>query len=959
MNPALEHELLRSFFGPPRAGAEPLSPQAALDLPPGPAAPVMVAEALRYRLGLLAAHPLGGTPQGAAARAIVSAAAAALLAGGGGEAPPSAAVPDDVVSAASGSRVIPTPTGASVDAALLVEARRLLAARGGMDAAGIAHLRGVAVARGLPPEAAMRVIAALASSTDEPRHGPGGRRPDRMRDEPEEAGDDAPPERDEGQRMVRMAVVGVVVLLVGLGAALGGLALLVRSAARPPLAGAGGTLPQPPVVEKELARAASGEPDLRSDGSDDAQPDAAQLLREARTAAGAPAAEATRAFAAAHETLARWWFLLDAGQRTAAAESMVEAFLRGLSDAAAGQALVQAIRITTRPTGPAGADAAAGAALGPADVARIGWTAGLLARLARERDLPADVAATLRADLEAQIGRGVGGAATGFGTGARVALGRLPERIVPRAEGGAAPTNPARAAAAFERWQRCVVALGEGPGAAQESENLVLDGLEQVLLRSGEPGEDRAVHLVIQSTVARLRWRAGDPARARLLAWFARGEISNADLAAVTGALVRDSAAEGVDLTMALSPMATPEARAALRDRYARAWSLAVGGSGGSAAPTGAAWPAAAVAEIAAARERRTTLDDFRSAAVLSLLSQAAWRRARGDVQGAAELVATEVPRLKALALDPSSGGTLSPPARAGDGLWAVAFANERTAAAKVASLREIAAQATLSPADADVLAEAALDSAQAEVRAAAQQTARRFVDSPVFLAAMLKSLPRAQRSAGVADLIVHLASGGGVDGQGVRVRGPLMPAWTDPAWPLAARRVVVEALLERLSGGGSGNAIDTLSAVIAESYLRMAGETPPPDGVRGGEAGQAAARAAGALYTALRARCQRHPVNPRAAYTLDRLDARRAGRLALAVGPVQVFAAEQASCAEALGYLVCAERPAGAGQAAAALEALAQRRRGSESVADQLKATEATILRLHLLRAGEDGGSS
>ena len=943
MNAAVSQAIIESFFGPARAGAPADTPEGLLDLPPGERSATAVNAAFGRRLALLSAHPRGQTREALAARSILHNAALSLL-GMPADQPEPVAAP-----ALPPAPMLPPPPPAAprADPYLVAEARRLLAHSGTIDGAAIARLREMAVARGLPPDAATRAISMLASSSDEPARAAVARpRADgrvQTMDEP----------RDEGQRMVRVAVFGVGALLIILVLALGGLYLLVRSTAKLPIATT--PLPTPPVVARELARAAHPHNTKLAAYT---HPDPAQILREARAAAAATAQEAPAAFAAGNQTLSRWWFLLDPGQRTAASESLVEAFLRNAPTSTSAD---QMLRELAGAPGPAPMSAL--------DVARASWSAGIIARLARERDLPADLAARLSAELESLIGRGVAGGATSFIAGARIALTKMPLRIIsaapaPPADGAdpataappPAPADPATASRAFERWDRCIRALGEGPAASQQAESLILDGLEQVMVSGPEPTDDRATYAVLQSSIARLRWRAEDPSRRRLIAWFGRPDISSPDLSVLTGALVRDSAAEGVDLTMTLSPLAPPEARAALRDRYAKAWSIDAAGSSGAAVN----WATVARAEMAAAQSAKGVIEDLRSTAVLSLLSQAAWKKARGDVEAANTLVSAEVPRLKALALAPVEGASLAAAFSATDGSWGVRFLNDRTAADKMSSLRELESVGRLGQADADVLIEAAFTSPAGDVRAAAQRTSRKFADDPTVLNAALKLLPRAQRSRGVADLVGLLATGntsGPPDLNPDDTSSRAVASWASPTWLLNARRGLVESLLERIAHGGAGNSIDRLTSAIAESYARMAGETPGPSGVSESEAAATATRSAERLYATLRARCQRYSSNERAPLSLDRLDARRVGRLAVAVGPVQSFAAQQVACVEALGYLVCAERPAAAAQAAAVLEALAQRRRASESIADQLKATESAMLRLHLLRAGEQAG--
>jgi hypothetical protein len=83
-------------------------------------------------------------------------------------------------------------------------------------------------------------------------------------------------------------------------------------------------------------------------------------------------------------------------------------------------------------------------------------------------------------------------------------------------------------------------------------------------------------------------------------------------------------------------------------------------------------------------------------------------------------------------------------------------------------------------------------------------------------------------------------------------------------------------------------------------------------------------------------------------------IDRRRSGRLSLASGPVQRFAAEQSSIAEVMGYVVASERPSRAPDINAALDRLASERRLASSVFEQIEATERAMLALWMIRFGE-----
>jgi hypothetical protein len=87
------------------------------------------------------------------------------------------------------------------------------------------------------------------------------------------------------------------------------------------------------------------------------------------------------------------------------------------------------------------------------------------------------------------------------------------------------------------------------------------------------------------------------------------------------------------------------------------------------------------------------------------------------------------------------------------------------------------------------------------------------------------------------------------------------------------------------------------------------------------------------------------------AALRLDQVERRRAGRLSLARGPVEAFAAEQASLCELMGYVLACEKPSQAEPARRIVEQLIADRREARDILEQLKAAERAMLRLWLMR--------
>jgi hypothetical protein len=108
----------------------------------------------------------------------------------------------------------------------------------------------------------------------------------------------------------------------------------------------------------------------------------------------------------------------------------------------------------------------------------------------------------------------------------------------------------------------------------------------------------------------------------------------------------------------------------------------------------------------------------------------------------------------------------------------------------------------------------------------------------------------------------------------------------------------------------------------------------------------------------ALRGRWQREAellvASGREPLNLSQVESRRSARLRLAVGRIQDFAAEQVNICELMSYVVSAEQPGKAEEALGALDALAEARRKSKHVFEQIEAGERARLKLWLSRFGE-----
>jgi hypothetical protein len=273
------------------------------------------------------------------------------------------------------------------------------------------------------------------------------------------------------------------------------------------------------------------------------------------------------------------------------------------------------------------------------------------------------------------------------------------------------------------------------------------------------------------------------------------------------------------------------------------------------------------------------------------------------------------------------------------DGEWARRFLGEsRTAAARLARISEFEQLGGPGPVDCEVLAEAALLST-GETRAAAQRAALKRTDEPAMVNAVLEVLPKIKRSSNAGDFLGQFSLAG------------VVPVSSD-RWGVHYRKALVERLLTLLAFTNATVAADKASVALAESWGTIAGtaafEVPDIDGPT--ESVAAAARAYAALITQVR---QQVPA-PTALVHPDVLDKARAGRLLVARGLPQAFAANQVSAVEALAVIVAAERPAAVDQCRSLIAGLNADRAAARSVAVQIRVTEATALRLWAVRLGD-----
>lgn len=661
--------------------------------------------------------------------------------------------------------------------------------------------------------------------------------------------------------------------------------------------------------------------------------------------------------------IADWWPKYDPAQRRAADDALVEfIFAAASASPDAGTAAVRLVSAhASLPPGDTVVD--------PDAVWPAAWGAGILARLAGERELPTPVTAAVRDGLNRAVGIGRTLGSTRFDAGAAASLSLMPTRLI----APALAADEAGQAAVIESFKRWADAISAGIPDPVAAETVLMDGLERVLVDGPEPDTSAAAFAAAELAASRIRWRPAGPARIRLLAWFNDGRISASDLRVVTGAIAGKSAAEGIEPTMVLSIGASTDDRSLLRARYASAWRLAKPEGRGRVL---SAWRAAASSAPAAADSKLAPLDAAIELAIQARVNQAARTLFLGDAD-AAESLLNALPQTRTLVStagdpaaapgpaiilpgpgspnaprSPSRGPNAPTPApaseslSAADGQWAAAYLKaEQNIPVRLERLSSLAAYSgPLSRLDAAVLAEAACFASPGQVRYAAQQQAARFTDDPALVRAMLDMLPSAPRIFSVTALYQRVAK-------------TTLPKQGDAEWELAARRALVERLLQMTAVQGEQSVINASSAIVAEAYVSMsmsAGAQRPtdPDAER-------AVRAAAALYTLWSVDAQRLPAPASPPLTLEQIQRRQSSRDKTASGPAQAFAARQIAVAELLGYIVAAERPLDVPKVAQIMSDLARSRRDSGHVLTQMLATERAMTRLWLLRFAESDQAS
>jgi hypothetical protein len=670
-------------------------------------------------------------------------------------------------------------------------------------------------------------------------------------------------------------------------------------------------------------------------------------------------AEAIALFSSAYDALAYNWHSTKPDQRTSGVRAVVDALFASFNSPEVG---VACFSVVTR------SFTASDLTVSPpiSDITlHIGssvWSAGVLARLTQERDLPRAtsrelelVVLPLRLSQDDHT----------FEAGARGQLIRFARNLIPTT-----PTLSEDAVKvqrqAWATWLTSACGLygvkpgnfDSAPGSTRASQ-LILTAIDFFIPLSPAFTSDEPTNEALSALVAAVPWGPQDPTRPWLLTRFDDAATPSHVVHMITSALANRSGASGVDLTMVLAPSATADQRRGLRDTYASVWAI-------SDTPARnqifAEWAEQAERELNAAPDSSRPFAQAVSAAALARLNSAAWLLIeQSDDSGASERAANDIIKspdttlINTLAsiVAPSRDG---PPRDEPLTQWALEYlaAGDRTG-----ERRELLSRAPTrpTPAEARILVEQACRSDSQSVQSQAVGLLRTLAYDGNIALAMLDFAPFIPATSANNEL-VRMVSG-----------SAQIPATRDPAWRIAVRRALVQRALEVSAGGGVEQLIDNVASALNESYRDMAisaarARAPrTPKSSVSGENGDpdttleesvvphvhAAALADDLTLTASSLLATGNEPRALSSVTSERTAQRRS--LSQSNNLVHAFTVEQSALVQLHGYTLALRQPSTNGLVAALLDDLRTRNRSASHALTQIYNNESTITRFWLAR--------
>ncbi|MCC6950129.1 MAG: hypothetical protein IT433_01655 [Phycisphaerales bacterium] len=967
---------INQFLGPE---VDPESPLSLLAVDPATLTDEVVIAALRARLAVLADHPRSESPEADEVRLLLHAAAARLL--------------DPALRWEYASSAPERPAGEgpqSAEAAVLLT----LGMFGGWNRESLRRLMLIAESQGISQQQLIELVQGLGAGGHSPGAaiGPGtassrsaspvaratiGSRPTEAAPVPSPAGpahSGAPaPTRADAEPwptpahvdpvvgIVKGAGVAVVAGLLGL-IAVGAVIVIYLDDRTPPAPAPQQTRQDPPSAPVgPVATAPSGAGPVTKTPQPGAPPDAPQKelfpapdpgatpapaspprervgdfgdvlrgLSAANAGLSIDRPQALRDFAAAAAACAREWTGAPADAQTAALNQILDFVYRVSNDPADTRAALVAVLPPPLPAGPPPAK----------DIAPLTWSAGVLARLSRERELPSPAREEVRTALARVFPPSRPLGESSLRAGVTSYLMSLPDSLM----SAEAEADPKATALSWAAWQKVSDAIAAGDAAL--AQRLRLAALDKLLTEGPEPNQSQVVLDAISSLTSSLTWRRDEQSRRALLRWFDSREVSTADLFALTSTLATRSSAEGVDYSMALSAAATDAQRAELRARYASVWNLDTEEARGTVIDRFASAAREALSAEASRPADEFPSTDLARAAQLATIADAGAKVWKGNTEGAAAAFAA----IETIIAPQTFGVPTAPGSRPwyidvsgvppGQG-WAARYlaANQH-----VANRREILSQVAQapSPGEAEILVQEACRGSPAQIRTAARELVDRYSAHPTVVNALLEFLPSLPPTRDNADLVR-------------RVAGSAPPSPRDPSFRPVVRRLLVERLIELLASSADRGFADGAAQHLALAYASrdLSAPAPEPDPAQPAPAPIDAETAVEMEVARLSHEARSLVPSGKEPFTLPSLEAARSARSRVASGRVQAFAAGQIDAFELLAWVCVAERPSRADQVAEIVREVTDARRTAPHIYSQCRAVERANLRLWLLRFG------
>lgn len=698
----------------------------------------------------------------------------------------------------------------------------------------------------------------------------------------------------------------------------------VREQDRPALPGT--LFATPAEREAAVPRAAAPSP---APANASAPGDAQALLarvREVRRASVADPAAASAQLAAVIQQGGSAWAAWQPDEVAAFTDGLVDAAYALSKDQDLGRGVVDALMAAT--VWRQGAEARE---LAPRVWPSV-FAAGALARLSRERDLPAGVRSAVNTELT-RISTNL--SESTFEAGARTGLQSVAGML--SAVRGAT-TSITDLGPAWGKWADAALAVAGGTAAPDPSRRAlaVLVPLEDFLRTGPDPNADKQAFESIQTIVSRLDFSTNGPPREWLLRWLVSPEISSGRLFALTSRLAQEPARTGgIDASMVVPSAANENLRADLRDRYSKAWGIVSSQDADALRADWVAWTREFLMDQTTPQSPAISLA---GAVAAARINEAAWLMWTGEPERASRALDRRMEPAalaqKAMeAVRPDSILDPGPP----DGEWGA-----RYLAASLVEKRELlnavgSDAGVVGPRDCFVLVSEMTKGQSVPIRASARDRVKFLGGQAPMISVLLDQVGTLPRTREITELIDFVTLS-------------VLPSADDPRWREYARRALVDRLLGVIAASGEFGVIDTLAEQLGEAYQ-----------VRGGVAGGASVlspeEAAGRLASRMIKVAETLPATGREHATLaeitQRLTARQDREKSSSTGRIRVFLATQMACFELTAYTMVTEDPTRESAVKEIAARVAQNWSGAGSSLDQARICERGLCELWMLRFG------